>query len=1164
MRVEKLELIGFKSFSDRTVFHLHPGITCIVGPNGCGKSNIVDSFKWVLGEQSAKSLRGEKMEEVIFSGSQTKKPRGMSEVSLHVSGLGGEENGKGSPLTVTRRLYRSGDSEYLLNRSACRLRDIKDIFLDTGLEVKSYSILEQDRISVILSAKPEERRFLIEEVAGVVKYKVRRNEAQSKLESSRHNLQRISDVIAEVRRQINYLDRQVKKAERYKRLTEELREIELKMARQDYAGLSESLDQVLGRVEALKEEVALKKARLTQAENEIETRRIGLLDREKALDAEQDRLQEAEREIADLERGLAVSSADVENLREYAAKLKLQEEENRRKRAESLSRQEEIASQKEALRAETGALEAEMAMRRDSLASSQEEMARSEEDLEARRRDAFRVSDSLSQLRNEHQRLLSSLENLERREEALAAETAELRGRLEETARARDEARSRVASMEEETGRLAREKESLGQEIEAGRGKVEDLRAAVARQREELASASSRLQSLREMVYSESTAEALKGEELRLLASISDIIEVPREYERAIESALREKINGFILPAYDDVRLAVRAVKEKEAERTALIPLNGSGPWVGEPAAPEGAVALASELVEVREDYAGAVKGLLRDVAVVRDLDSAIGLASGGSGGGLCYVTLDGDTVEPSGVVIAGRSRGLLALKRQVRELESEAEERKSAVAARQAELDGETAGLRRKEEDLAGAGQRLVDMEKELSILRHRADSLSAEMEGAEKKLSYLGVEAEEAAREKESLRALLDEKQAGIKGLEKEKEEVEAGIARLQEELSGRRNNFEQERSESVDLRVSLNSCRERLGSLEKEEESIAGLLSELSDKEGFIAEEAARTGDRIGRRKEEAAAKEAELRDAVVRANGLRSRISAERDVISGESDELRADEKGLRELRAEIEAFSGRLSEAEVQKTEHALRRDNLASNIRNTYGVELEAFEAEPANEEEKERLPVLRKKIEEMGPVSLGSLDEYQALKERYDFLGSQQEDLQKSIAELEEAIAKINSTTRKKLREAFQALKEKFSEVFAAMFGGGKAELVLTDENNILETGIDIIAQPPGKRLQNINLLSGGEKSLTALALLFASFLIKPTPLCILDEADAALDEANTGKFAELIKGLSRDIQFVVVTHNRVTMESADHIYGITMEEPGVSKVLSMQLAEA
>lgn len=1161
MRVEKIELTGFKSFCDRTVFNLHPGITCIVGPNGCGKSNIVDSFKWVLGEQSAKSMRGEKMEEVIFSGSQSKKPKGMAEVSLSLSGLDGGENGGGALLAVTRRLYRSGDSEYMLNRSACRLRDIKDIFLDTGLEVKSYSILEQDRISAILSAKPEERRFLIEEVAGVVKYKVRRNEAQSKLESSRHNLQRIGDVIAEVKRQINYLDRQVRKAERYKRLMEELRAIELRAAKRDYLALSRALEEVLAGLESLREEVALKKARLTQAENEIETRRISLLEREKGLDALQRSLHDREREIAELERTLAVFRTEMENMREYVLKLGLQAEENQAKRAQAEQRRLEIAASRQALRAEIESLDAEIRARAESLNESEDEIARKEEELDSMRRVAFGVSDRLSQMRNEHQRHLGSMESLQRKEEGLRAETEDFRAFVEEAASAKAQAEADAARAAGDVRALAERRQSLQSELEGYRERVESLRAETARAREDLASQSSRLESLREAVFAESTVETLRGEDLRLLASISDVIEVPREYESAIESALREKINGFILPAYEDVRLAVKALKAKDVGRTAFVALNGGGSPAGG-AVPEGAIARASDLVGARGEYSAAVRKLLDDVIVVADLEAALSLSAGA--GGLSFVTLEGETVEPSGVVIAGKSRGLLALKRQIRELSDYIEGRKSAIEAMQAAMQEAASAAAEREEALRESERRAAELEKELSLMRLRAEKYAEDIERAEKKLSYLKVEAEENDGEKVALSALIAEKDSAAAALEEEKKAVEAAMAGLQEELSGKRSDYEQERSRSVDTRLSVNSSKERLSALDKEEDSIARLLGELEDKEGFIRQETALSESRLAARREEAAAREEELREAVLGANELQGRISAEREVISGESEELRAAERGLRELRAEIEASSSRLSEAEVQKAEHALRRENLLENIRNTHDADLEALDAEPLSPEDEERLPEVRKKLEDLGPVSLGSLEEYESLKERYDFLTRQQEDLLRSIAELEEAIAKINSTTRKRLREAFQALKEKFSEVFAAMFGGGRAELVLTDEGNILETGIDVVAQPPGKRLQNINLLSGGEKSLCALALLFSSFLIKPTPICILDEADAALDESNTEKFAQLIKDLSGEIQFLVVTHNRVTMEAADYIYGLTMEEPGVSKALSMQFSEA
>jgi chromosome segregation protein len=1160
MRVDRIELIGFKSFGERTLFNLHPGITCIVGPNGCGKSNIVDSFKWVLGEQSAKSLRGERMEEVIFTGSQTKKPKGMAEVTLCISGLNGSDNGKESELTVTRRLYRSGDSEYMLNRNACRLRDIRDIFLDTGLEVKSYSILEQDRIAAILTAKPEDRRFLIEEVAGVVKYKVRRNEAQSKLDSSRFNLQRINDVIGEVKRQINFLDRQVKKAERYKRLMEELRSIELKMAKRDYTSLGVALDEIVRQYEALRAEAAMSRADLARKENELETRRIELLEREKGLNVLQQDLQGLGREIAELERSVAVSKTEMENLREYALKLRFQHEENREKRKAALGRTGEIEASKEALRAEVEALASEIDQRAESITAREGEIAEREQFLEARRRDAFRVAENLSHLRNEHQRHLAVLEGLQKREEDVQRESADLRAFIDETASSLKEIEAAISRKEGETLDLAEEKERLKREAADAAERLEALRADVAREREELASGSSRLGSLRELVFSESTGETLKGEGLQLLASVSDVIEVPKEYEKAVEGALREIITGFILPAYEDVKLAVSSLKARDMERTAFIPLNAEE-LHREYALPEGAIARAADLVRTRDGFSPVIRNLLSGVLVVRDLEAALNMKKEN---GVSLVTLDGDTVEPTGAVIAGRSRGVLTLKRQIRELSEEIEGRKAALEAMQGEMASTRSVIDEMETALMDAEQRRVELDRELSLMRLRLEKQNEELERANKKLSYLGMEGEGLSREREALKGILLEKEAGINGLEEERRGVESSISDIQGEIAEKRASYEQQRTESVDVRLSMNSCRERLTALENEEDSIGKLLTELEEKERFIEREIASTETRIEERKKETAGMEASLKELIMRANELSTRLSAQREVMGSESEELLAAEKGLRELRSGIELASQRLSELDIQRTEHKLRMENLAANIGNTYGADLDSLEAEPVTQEDEENLPAVRKKLEDLGPVSLGSIDEYEELRGRYEFLNKQQEDLQRSIAELEEAISKINSTTRRKLREAFDALKERFSVVFTDLFGGGRAELVMTDEQNILETGIDIIAQPPGKRLQNINLLSGGEKSLTALALLFSSFLIKPTPLCILDEADAALDEANTGKFSQMIKDLSKNIQFIVVTHNRTTMEAADYIYGITMEEPGVSKVISMQLSEA
>jgi chromosome segregation protein len=1158
MRVEKLELIGFKSFGDRTVFNLHSGITCIVGPNGCGKSNVVDSFKWVLGEQSAKSLRGGKMEEVIFAGSQNKKPRGMSDVTLTISGLGAQGNGKENLTTVTRRLYRSGDSDYLLNKNSCRLRDIKDIFLDTGLEVKSYSIMEQDRISAILGAKPEERRFLIEEVAGVVKYKVRRTEALSKLESSRNNLQRITDITAEVKRQINSLDRQVKKAERYKRLSEELKGIELRVAKRDYEDLSERLREVLKLHASLKEEDALMRAELSQAETEIEARRIQVVDGEKALGLLRQELQGIEREMAEAERLSAVSMTEKENLKEYTLKLNTQETENRTKSGDAERKKREIAESIGALQKDVEELRVRVDEKANTLGTAEEDIRGIEHLLENKRREESSTSEGLAELRNELNKHSAAVENLQRSEEGLQKESDELGATLETATSQLKDLEFEMRSKNNEAIVMKDGLESMGNEIETLGARLEQLRTDTARGREDLASATSRLESLKEMAVSESSEGALK-EDVKLISAISDALEVEERYERAIEAGLKDLINGFVVSSIDDIKQAVRAVKGKGIERTAFMAMGPeSNPSLSE--LPESAIGRASDLVRAKDEFSRIIKSLLGVVVVVSDLDTALALKNVGR----TVVTLEGETVEPTGAVTAGRNRGILSLKRQIRGLEEEVENKKTRVGKLERDTAEAVRNLQQKENEQKELNERIIESEKALSLLRARAERLGEEIEQMQRKLAAIRLKREETARERNSLGALMEEKQQEIGRAVERKGIVEAEISELQKDISSKRAFLEEKRNDSVNARLSLNSGVERLNALRSEEAATANLLNELNEKGIFIQNEQTHTAQRIREKEEVAAAKGEILKGLAVRAQEISARVSEKSGVIVGESEELMGKERELKAMRAKIDGVAHELSELDVKRTENSVRVENLEENIKNAYNVELKTYEAEPVTEEDEERLPALKEKIERIGPVSLGSIEEYEELKERYDFLNKQQEDLQLSIAELEEAIKRINSTTRKRLREAYDALKAKFSEVFKDLFGGGHAELVLTDEQNILETGIDVIAQPPGKKLRNISLLSGGEKTLTALALLFSSFLIKPTPLCILDEADAALDEANTHKFAEMLKGLAKEIQFVVITHNRVTMESADYIYGVTMEEPGISKVISLELSEA
>jgi len=1170
MRIDRIELIGFKSFADKTTFHFHPGITCIVGPNGCGKSNVVDAFRWVLGEQSAKSLRGDKMEEVIFDGSVSKKPKGMAEVTMVVSGLDGsekakqDENGEGlsDSAFVTRRLYRSGDSEYMLNKNQSRLKDIKDLFLDTGLEVKSYSILEQDRITDILNAKPLDRRILIEEIAGVMKYNVRKKEAQSKLESSRANLQRINDIIVEVKKQINLLDRLAKKAERYKKLSSEIRSIELKIAKRDYKVLKELSEKTNADYDKLREEESHKKAELATIENKTTTKRLELLDKEKSLEQIQEEFQNLQKDIAEIEKIIAVATTERDNSREYLVKLYQQGEEFGKKRAEFLIKQQELDATETDLLAEINSQQELLSEKSDYVSSLEKELTEDQTTLEDRRKDLFRISEELSNLRNAHSTLRSSLESLNQRESLSKKDIENLNMVLAETESVLRDLETRLQEKNNELLLLKEQKGTLDNELSMHREAYESLREKLSNLKEDVASDMSRIESLQEVVFDASTKEFLsEGLHFSLLASISDIIEVDNEYERAIESALSEKVNACILSSYSDIERAVSAMKEKGLGRTAFLPISPIS-YRGYEENPEGTFGSALQFIKTEEKFSQVMRSLFENTFIVKDLKAAFDLIA--SGHKATFVTLDGEVIEPTGVVSAGEIKGVFKRKREIRELEEFVQSKKAQLHNLHAELVSLQNMIAARESDVRNNETATVEIEKEVSLLKLSVETSREEKERRSRKLANLTLELEQMGQEKVSMENMLIEKDEELRSMSSRKEDLEHESTTLQETISQRRAHIEEYKGEVTDIKLSITSLKERADSIKKEIEAVLREILENNQKREWLSQEITSVKARILQHEGDIEENEKKIRSLVSVANDLQSNISARKEVIETENQELLKNEDEMKLFRSIIESITKRVAELDIHRTEHKMKMESLTGQVSQNYGLDIAVVDVEPLTSEDEELIIELKDKVNALGAVNLGTLEEYEELRTRYDFLKSQQDDLTKSIAELEEAIVRINVTTRRKLREAFDLLKVKFSEVFVILFGGGRAELVMTDEHNILETGIDIIAQPPGKKLQNINLLSGGEKTLTVMSLLFASFLIKPSPLCILDEADSALDESNTERFAKMLHELSRDIQFIVVTHNRHTMSSSDYIYGITMEEAGVSKVISMQLAEA
>jgi chromosome segregation protein len=1155
MRIEKLELIGFKSFADKTTFALHPGITGIVGPNGCGKSNIVDAFRWVLGEQSAKSLRG----------SAQKKQKGMAEVSMVVSGLNGTASSdsgvQSEVVTISRRLYRSGESEYMINKTPCRLKDIKDIFLDTGLDFRSYSILEQGRIGEILNSKPLERRFIIEEVAGVMKYKIRKAEALSKLESSRTNLLRINDIIAEVKKQINILDRLAKKAERYKKLSAEMHAIELKLARNEFQQISDALAVIVEEYNGLREKEAVINAEISEIETKTESRRLVLLSKEKALEAVQKQFQEMEREISEIERAVAVGRNDIANLAEYRTRLTVREEEIDAGTIELKARCDELGSTEERIGSEIEAQTATLREKAEAFRAIEEELAEKEEQIEDKRKEIFRISEHLSGLRNELGRQQSSFEALQRREASSQRESEDARKILAGIETSISQVESGIHGSTSEALLLKEKKDVLATELLSAKGRVEVLTRSLAEAREELASFISRLDSLKEIVFDTPTRELLSAEAgITLLATMSDVIEVDARYERAIEIALAEKSDSLITRSTDDILNAVSSLKGKDVGKTCFITAEPSKvmPY-GDP--PGQIIGRALDFVKVKEGYERLAENLLGGIVIVKDISDALAMREKDTS--YSFVTVDGEVIEPSGAVIVGGEKGIFRRKREIRELQEAIGTKKGVIEEMYQEVQREQSIILEREVSVREAETSLHNIEKEISLSRLTVENYSEERERTSRKLAYLALEIEEIGREKEAVHTTMAAQEAEISQVEGKKAGLENESLLLQEGISQRKSEIEEFRGEVTDLRLLIASNRERLEAVRNEIESSLKAVEDLRQKKEELRVEKESIFTRISQRESEILEYEGRLRKLVAEAETVRLEISQKKEEIERENEDLLSVEQGLKALRQQAAGIVHRISELDVARAEHKLRLENLAANVRNNYGREIGEIEIAEVTAEEQERLVELRLKIQEMGPVNLGTLEEYEELSTRYEFMTKQHEDLTKSIAELEEAISKINSTTRKKLREAYEMLNSKFGEVFTTLFGGGRAELVLTDEHNILESGIEIVAQPPGKKLQNIHLLSGGEKALTALSIQFASFLIKPTPLCILDEADAPLDESNTERYSKMLEDLSSHTQFIVVTHNRTTMGVAQHLYGITMEEAGVSKVISMQLAE-
>jgi chromosome segregation protein len=1214
MHLHSLELIGFKSFADKTIFEFHEGVTAIVGPNGCGKSNVLDAVRWVLGEQSAKALRGGEMADVIFNGTDSRKPVGFGEVSLTFTNCGSELGVDWHDVRVTRRVYRDGNSEYLLNKTVCRLRDIQALFADTGVGRSAYSIMEQGKIDLILSSRPEDRRAVFEEAAGITKFKSQKKEALRKLEATEANLLRIGDIIKEVKRQIWSLQRQAGKARRYQTLHADLQvldthhsrrqldslEAEAEHARTEMARLQNAEQEAHAKIEAGENDLAAKRRSLDQVDGEIGDAR-----------AEVQRLQS---EMAGLRNQIDFNRQRAQEIGELIERYMSDIGAAETKRSEQATQLQEA----DALIARTNQLlvskELEVAQLTEALQAARAERLQKEDELQA-------LQTSLSKLESRIASLQTDLSGMTARRDATSARFAELTTLVSEATRDLTTARSNLSAarvaMETERQTAQQRKETLRQaeeRLQQNQAAVAAAEREIGRLERTIGEKQARLEVLRQMTeeghgLEKGSQAVLKGlddpERIRpaIAGALVASLNVDPEFVPALEAAFGRNMHAVVLHSPDLAADIFRKLADQKLGQAALA-IAGLSTETSQGAVspfPQGAITWAADKVDAPAELTSLVKNLLRDVAIVPDL--ATGLKLKQSAGNLAFATLSGEFISSEGIIFGGAvntaTDSMLGRKAIITGLDQEAQvletERAGAVLAREEaeeqvqSSEAAVAEARRGHEsahekssqtgvEILSAERTVADEERRLAQIETEKGTLDQQVRSADDRIA-------EISRELQSDRHNLENEQGLQAGAEKAREN-----ARLREEEAAEKLN---------ELRLAVATERQRHESLVHHREPMAAREAELADLVAARRGDIATYQDRLARQ-----ARESEQADARIKEHNSELELAEENAATLAEQRSARLavvteHETRLRALRDSLNDLRDSRGKEEVRHTQLQLRTENLIEHVTRRYQVNLREFAADTFAFQKtlsvltKRRAPVesgapatlpaegsqelappteeknldqiiadLTRQLDNMGPVNLDAVHEYDELEERYRFLETQNNDLTAARREVLEVISRINSTTQKLFAETFAQVRINFGEMFSEMFGGGRADLSLQDENDPLNCGIEITAKPPGKQLQAVSLLSGGERTMTAVALLFAIYMVRPSPFCILDEMDAPLDESNINRFIKVLERFVSQSQFIIITHNKRTIAKADVLYGVTMEERGVSKLVGMKLS--
>lgn len=1182
MYLKRLELQGFKSFAEKTNLELMPGITAVIGPNGSGKSNISDAIRWVLGEQSMKSLRGQKSEDVIFAGTQSRKSLGFAEVSLIFDNMDGKLPIEYTEVTVTRRLFRSGESEYLINKTNCRLKDIVELFMDTGIGKDGYSIIGQGRIDEILSNKSEDRRHVFEEASGIVKYKARKIESEKKLEQTKLNLLRINDIIYEIEQKIEPLKEQSEKAKKYLNLKEELKNIEIGLFIYNINEYKEKLAKIIEDTQILNtqkdeennklEEINNLKQKLKE-EIDVITEEI-----ENLHNLEAKTLQEKEQINSDIKvvnERIANNNLNYQRFEEEIIDLK----EKKKSLEEEVKQKEE---KKINLFANKEKFEKELEEKQKELDELTNKLSEKEKEIEEHKKIVEQCIDDKFEKSTELSTYATNLENFEKREKNIKIEIQQGISELDGIKFTKEDTAKAFYDIENKRKETLSKLEEASKNKEDSIKKIKEYEDKINLILSEYRIKESKLKFLKEtekekegytksvknlLLDCEKNAELAKG----VNGVLSSLIEVDKEYGLAIEMALGGALQNIVTETENDAKKLVEHLRKNNIGRASFLPISAvKGKKLDKINNKNitGVHGIASDLVKYNSKYDGIIQSLLGRVVIVEDMAQAIELAKQNKYS-FKIVTLKGDIINPSGMITGGsaptRTVNILGRAGEIKDLEKALKEIQEKVKKLEKEKEDYKNSVQEILEKANILEEQLKDIDIQYATDKQKLVSVEENIEKAEKRLQKLKEESSEIKEQKEEIEQKKKETQKEIEDLENQKENLSKIINEYANLNKDNQKYIDDLNFDVTNLKISVNSFNE----------------SEMS-----IDEVVERINNEIETNNISVQNKEENLEKITLENEKLAQDIKNFENRLAEMDKNIEGRDTKVQELKQDRNQKNEKLSETEnkvinqfetlenikSEITKIEIKKEKIEHDIEDITNKLWEEYELTPNNVSENYQKPTnvmtatkeaskIREEIKNLGSVNIDSIEEYKNTSERYDFMCEQRLDIENSMAQLKNVITEITETMKAQFLRQFKIINENFKTTFKELFGGGTAELILEDESNILETGIEIKVQPPGKKLQNMMLLSGGERAFTAIALLFSMLKINPSPFCILDEIEAALDDVNVYRFAEYIKKFTGQTQFLTITHRKGTMEQASTVYGVTMEENGISKLLSMKL---